>query len=293
MADEPPVPGERRSPGLELEPIRREPPPAPQGGPADVVAGLVRLAAGAWLRTASWGVGASLRLARAAGDPRVAGELARNVSDEVRGYARQFLGVADLEERIRQLVTGVPAHPPAHPPAPARPDDPSDAGVPIEALREYAAELLRQSAEVDALDAAHPAYAHILEELAPDEARILRLLATQGPQPAVNVRAVQLIGLGSSIVAEGMNMIGQEAGCAHPDRVPSYLNNLHRLGLVWFSKEPIDDPIRYQVLEAQPEVLGAIKETSRARSVQRSIQLTPFGRDFCQACLPLDGPKTP
>jgi hypothetical protein len=247
------------------------------------VAGLARLAAGAWLRTASWGVGASVRLARAAGDPRVAGDLIRDASDEVRGYARQFLGVADLEERIRGLM-----------PTPAAQRSPEEgAGVSIDLLREHAAELLRQSAEVDLADGAHPAYARILEELAPDEARMLRLMATEGAQPAVDVRAAQLIGLSSSIVAEGLNMIGQEAGCAHPERVPSYLSNLHRLGLIWFSKEPIDDPIRYQVLEAQPEVLGAIKESTRARSVQRSIRLTPFGRDFCQACLPLEGPKTP
>jgi hypothetical protein len=89
-------------------------------------------------------------------------------------------------------------------------------------------------------------------------------------------------------VAEGLNMIGQEAGARYPDRVPSYLNNLYRLGLVWFSKEPLEDPVRYQVLEAQPAVLKAVKSAHRAKSVQRSIRLTPFGRDFCSACLPLE-----
>lgn len=231
------------------------------------------------MRTAGWGLGAAVRLARAAGDPRVATELTGDLASELRDQARQFLGVAELEERIRQLI-------------PVQRPGEDDAGAPIELLRRQAEELLRRPAEVDLQDGAHPAYAHILEELAPDEARILRLMATEGAQPAVDVRAVQLIGLGSSTVAEGMNMIGQEAGCAHPERVPSYLNNLHRLGMIWFSKEPIDDPIRYQVLEAQPEVLGAIKKTTRARSVQRSIGLTPFGRDFCLACLPLEGPKT-
>src|SRR5579884_138612 len=271
----------QRLPGVELERIPVEPERS-QPGPADVVAGLVRLTAGVWLRTATWGVGATLRVVRAAGDPRVAGELAHDVTQELRTYARQFLGVADLEERIRQMMPM---------PAGRRPEY-NNAAAPIEVLRQQAAELLRQSAEVDLQDGTHPAYARILEALAPDEARILRLLATEGPQPAVDVRAVQLIGLGSSTVAEGMNMMGQEAGCAHPERVPSYLSNLHRLGLIWFSKEPIDDPARYQVLEAQPEVLGAIKRTSRARSVQRSIRLTPFGRDFCQACLPLDRTST-
>ena len=58
-------------------------------------------------------------------------------------------------------------------------------------------------------------------------------------------------------------MIGAEAGCRHLDRVPAYLNNLYRLGLIWFSREPLEDPLRYQVLEAQPEVIEAMRGRPR------------------------------
>ena len=58
-----------------------------------------------------------------------------------------------------------------------------------EALRAYGEELLRRSADVELSDDSHPAYARILEQLAPDEARVLRLLATVGDQPAVDVRS--------------------------------------------------------------------------------------------------------
>jgi len=240
--------------------------------------GLARLAAGAWLRGAAWGVGASVRLARAAVDPQAAAELAHEVADGVRGYAREALGVRDLDERVRELMpaggrTGAAAA--------------NGAAPEVEALRAQGAELLRQSADVRVEHRGHPAYARILEELAPDEARILRLLYAEGAQPAVDVRSTPLIGLGSQLIAEGLNMIGSEAGCRDPGRVPAYLNNLHRLGLIWFSKEPLEDPVAYQVLEAQPAVLEAIRSVSRARTVQRSIGLTPFGRDFCQTCLPL------
>jgi hypothetical protein len=71
--------------------------------------------------------------------------------------------------------------------------------------------------------------------------------------------------------------------------VHAYLDNLNRLGLIWFSKQPIDDPSAYQVLEAQPPVLEAVRGASRAKTTQRSISLTPFGRDFCEVCLPLEG----
>jgi hypothetical protein len=80
-------------------------------------------------------------------------------------------------------------------------------------------------------------------------------------------------------------MIGAEAGCRRPERVPVYLNNLYRLGLVWFSREAIPDQARYQVLEAQPEVASALRAKSRARTVRRSIALTPFGEDFCARTL--------
>jgi hypothetical protein len=264
--------------GRELEVVPREAPR--QDSSAETLAGLARLAAGAWLRSAAWGVGASVRLARAALDAQAATQLVREVGDGVRGYARDVLGVAELEARIRQVVQTPSREPPGGS------ADGLDSSP--EALRAYGEELLRRSAEVGVEEASHPAYARILEQLAPDEARILRLLATEGEQPAVDVRSAPLIGLGSHPVAEGLNMMGQEAGVSQIERVASYLNNLNRLGLIWFSKEPMEDPVRYQVLEAQPAVLKALKASGRAKSVQRSIRLTPFGRDFCQACLPLD-----
>jgi hypothetical protein len=82
-------------------------------------------------------------------------------------------------------------------------------------------------------------------------------------------------------------MIAEHAGCRRRDRTHAYLNNLYRL--IWFSRERLEDPLRYQVLEAQPEVVGAIRQAGRGTAVRRSIHLTPFGEDFCELCLPLDG----
>ena len=112
-------------------------------------------------------------------------------------------------------------------------------------------------------------------------------LPARGPQAAVDVRSG--LPFASSLVAPGLTMIGAEAGCRYPDRVHPYLNNLNRLGLVWFSRETLEDPQLYQVLEAQPEVIDALAEAGRlGRTVRRSIHLTPFGADFCNAALPSD-----
>jgi hypothetical protein len=101
------------------------------------------------------------------------------------------------------------------------------------------------------------------------------------------VRTSRPLNVATQLVAPGLSMIGAQAGVRHLDRVPAYLNNLFRLGLIWFSREPVSDRLRYQVLEAQPDVSAALKEAGRGRTIRRSIELTPFGVDFCQVCLPL------
>jgi hypothetical protein len=247
---------------------------------------LARLAAVAWTRTAAWGFGAGLRvgarLARASVDPQAAAELAHGVGSGMRSYAREFLGVSDLEDRLDALTpvgdrfVG-PRSGELH-----RGESPRVS--PEVQLRAQGAELLRQSADVASDDRLHPAFGRILGELAPDEGRILRLLAQEGPQPVVDVRAANLIGVGSQLVAQNLNMVDMQAGTRHAERVPAYLINLQRLGLASFADEPLDDAITYQVLEAQPHVLKAIQATSRAKTVQRSLRLTPFGTEFCDAC---------
>jgi hypothetical protein len=267
---------------MSQELVRRSDPwrPSRAGGTRDFLTETLRLTAGAWMRGAAWGIGVSVRLVRVTGDPGAARELARDVVEDLQNLFRDLLGVSDLslEARIKRLL------PPAAAPVEART---SNGALRPAALRAECAELLRQSADVSFDEEVHPAYAQILLELAPDEARILRLLAAEGPQPAVDVRSTQLVGSGD-VVAEGLNMIGAEAGVHHLERVDVYLTNLHRLGLIRFSSKPLDEAITYQVLEAQPHVLAAVRDASRARTVQGSIRLSSFGEAFCQICLPAD-----
>jgi len=227
-------------------------------GPMGVLPAAARLAASAWLHAAERTVGASLELGSK--------------------LARAAIGQRGPEP---------PSAPRPAAEEPSSPDGHSEATR--AALREWGTELLAQSADVAQADELHPAYARILENLAPDEARILRLLATGGPEPAVDVR--RGLPLVSELVAPGLNMIGAEAGCRYPDRVAAYLDNLNRLGLIWFSRETLRDVNRYQVLEAQPDAVAAMREAGRtSRTVRRSIHLTPFGYDFCEVCLPLHAP---
>ena len=236
----------------------------------DAAPGLARVAAGAWMRTNLWtaqtAARAARRLARAARSGESAGALLDDTRREIAGAGRRLLGIGDTK------------------PAPPGRRDTTD--YDDEPLRERWEDLMDLSTEIEVEVDGHPAFAGILGQLHPDEARILRLLATEGPQAAVDVRNWRPLGIGSHVVAPGLNMIGQHAGCLLVERVPVYLSNLFRLGLIWFSRDPVGEIGPYQVLEAQPEVKEALKRAGRGTTVRRSVRLTPFGDQFCSACLP-------
>lgn len=278
------------------------------GSNLDHVPGMARVAASAYVRAAGWGLKASLqvnrRLLQAAFSPQAAVELVRDTQQLVGRVTAAIADATDVEDLVRTQTAGNPtaraaataaasavasatqaaarvAAPPAGQ-AQARSNGdragrPSDRG----------AELLHQSRDVRYEEEAHPAYERMLTELAPDELRILRLMLLQGPQPAVDVRTGGPLGVfNSELIAPGLSMIGARAGCRYVERVPAYLNNLFRLGLIWFSRDPVSELAPYQVLEAQPYVTAALKEAGRGTTVRRSIRLTPFGQQFCAACLP-------
>lgn len=239
----------------------------------DGVSGLARVAATGWWRATSavveTTVNTSSKIVKSALNGASPAQIVDETASELRSIAQRSLGFGESGS-----------------------DDggSSHHSCSEQELKARGAALLQRSADVRWDDDMHPAYERILEEIAPDEARILKYLALNGAQPTVDVRTTRPFGVGSELVAERLSMIGEEAGCRHLDRTNAYLNNLFRLGLLWFSKEKVE-PSRYQVVEVQPVVTDAMKRAGRSPStVHRSVHLTPFGVDFCKTCLPLDSP---
>lgn len=264
--------------------------PVPWDEYADAVPGLARIAAATGVRAGVWGLKSGLRstrlLARAMTDPAAAGELIQGVATDVAQATRTISDVA------RAVSDGVPL-----------PKALIDGSVslsqvvlpgtveapPVQrelTLRERGEELLQKSRDVWREEEQHPAYARILNELAPDEARILSLLMRGGPQPSVDVRTGGPAGMmNPTLIAAKLNMIGSRAGLRRVDQTPAYLTNLQRLGLIWFSSEQLDDPLEYQVVEAQPDVLEAMHAVRFPKMIRRSIHLTPLGVNFTKLCL--------
>ena len=255
----------------------------------DALPGMLRIVASTTARSMAWTAGSYVRsgrlLARALTDRKAAEELIHEVAEDVSFATRTVSDVARaIAEGVpvsRALLDGGAALATAIP-------EPGDVVVQRHepTLRERGEDLLERSRDVWSDVESHPAYKRIIEDLAPDEARILVHMLRAGPQPAVDVRTGGPIGMvSSSLVASGLTMIGPRAGVRYGDEVPAYLNNLFRLGLVWFSSEQVEDPLDYQVLEAQPDVLDAMHSVRFAKLVRRSIHLTPFGINFCETCL--------
>lgn len=263
----------------------------------EALPGLVRLAATAWVRTAEWTLVAGLKTGRRAlelaADPASAADSARELISGVAQAGAVFGDLAkavsngvSLSQAVIEVSASLTETVTTHEVSYRQEAEEERQQQMEQSLRAQGQALLSRSRDVWNTERSHPAYSRILEEMAPDEARILLLLLRGGPQPAVDIRTGGPIGMVSSrLVAPGLNMIGPRAGLRYLDQVPAYLNNLFRLGLIWFSQEQLRDPLEYQVLEAQPDVLAAMHSVRAHKVVRRSIHLTPFGIDFCRACL--------
>jgi hypothetical protein len=242
------------------------------------------LAAGTAVRGSQWAVGTTYEvtkeLAQAALDGESSADIAERTGNALRSIARSALGVT--EGSVREIVSYVPT-----------PNGSSQQAVTVgpylrsattDDLRRRGDALLARSADVYFTEDVHPAYDRILDEVAPDEARILRFMALNGPQPSVDVRTNRPLGIGSELVQGDLTSVPEQAGVRYPDRARSYLINLNRLGLTLTS----DDPVvlsRYMVLEVQPVVEQALKKAGRApKIVRKSLRLSEFGEDFCRTC---------
>ena len=157
-------------------------------------------------------------------------------------------------------------------------------------LRHWGDELIAKSQKPTRKQAhRHPAFSQILNELAPDEVRMLRFLAVAGTQPSIDIRTKTMFQVGSERLVSGVNMIADMAGCRWPESDQRYLANLNRLGLVRFSSEPVADYRRYALLEVQPRALEVTEVIPKTISVYRSIYLSDFGKQFCEVCIDTDG----
>lgn len=121
----------------------------------------------------------------------------------------------------------------------------------------------------------------ILDQLVPDEARIVGALSDGSASPLVNVYRRTRGGLVGEVVLENMSLVGKTANLALGAQTPTYVSHLLALGLVEIGPEDPALKVEYEILCADTAVLRAMKEASRgpvpARIERQTLRLSGLG----------------
>lgn len=156
-------------------------------------------------------------------------------------------------------------------------------------LRNMFVNLLAATMDPASTSNAHHSFVEIIKQLSPDEARILKYMGEDeeaGFQVA-NLQAYSKEG-GFINIARNLTHLGKDAGVANQVNVPSYLDNLCRLGLCAIPNGITLDS-SYDPLTNCPDFLpfiDTIKAMGRTPKFERRIiELTEYGRKFVTLCV--------
>ncbi len=159
--------------------------------------------------------------------------------------------------------------------------------------------LIASSMNKDTATKAHPAFVEIIKQLSPDEARIVGQFIYLKPICLLDVRG-EFISQQGHISHEGVTVlsnfsyIGREAGIEFLDLMPSYIDNICRLGLAEIPKDFVYGDIElYQILERDPIVQQkkfSIENMSspqmRCVLTRKGLRITDLGKQFADICVP-------
>jgi len=177
---------------------------------------------------------------------------------------------------------------------------PNIAGPALEALRfvgqeeelcDVYANLLASSMDVKTESKAHPAYVEIIKQLTPDEAKLMKLFSQDRPFPLIDV--VRDFGptIGARTMLRNFSILGEEARCEKLVNVPSYLDNLNRLGLIdlpdskRYTKEGTYEELKeHATVVAMLKFINSIPD-SKGVIHERTVAKTNLGMEFISTCI--------
>ncbi|MFC7506141.1 Abi-alpha family protein, partial [Nocardioides sp. GCM10030258] len=103
----------------------------------------------------------------------------------------------------------------------------------------------------------------IIDQLVPDEARIVGALSDGSASPMVHVYARTISGIGGEPILENASLVGKMANVSLPHMTPVYVSHLLSLGVVETGPEDPRLKNDYQILGADAAVLRALKAGKR------------------------------
>ena len=159
-------------------------------------------------------------------------------------------------------------------------------------LRELFTNLLTTSMDSQTAKEALPCFVEMIKQISPDEAKILRFLSKNSPQPVVDVMSVTLDQLTINYLVREESYIPEDSGCEYVELGPQYLGNLLRLGLIDLPENvPLSDPKYYERLDQWfKENFEDGENYEKAQNTQlklrrRRVRMSQLGTMFLSACV--------
>ncbi|UYM06723.1 Abi-alpha family protein [Solicola gregarius] len=142
-------------------------------------------------------------------------------------------------------------------------------------------DLLTQAVEQSAAHAREHLIVRLLDDIEPDEARILAALSDGTTYPLIHVITKSAFGTAGARVLENVSSVGRSAGIALPDYGQIYVARLRRLGLVTVGPASSEHADGYELLATD----GAVREAREAhdaptRILRRTLSLSALGSDL-------------
>ncbi|MFV8052461.1 Abi-alpha family protein [Mycobacterium sp. 48b] len=154
--------------------------------------------------------------------------------------------------------------------------------TPTELLRA----LLDRSMYTSPDDSRTTLYLDLLEDLVPDEARILAALSDGSAYPVIHI-AEPGAGGGSTMVLTNASTVGRASGVSLPQHTPLYLTRMLQSGLVTIGPEGTSMYDEYEILLTDSAVNLALARARRgmrsARVIRRTVRISELGQDLWEA----------
>lgn len=187
-----------------------------------------------------------------------------------------------LRDRLDAATSGplaLPASPTSNESAPEAP--------PAATLDAKLQSLLHRAVEQSTAGGRTELFHKILDQLVPDEARILGALADGSSSPLVNIYGRSRSGGDGSAVLANASLVGRTAHLALPRLTDTYVTHLLVLRLVEIGPEDESKGSDYEILMAETFVLDALKKASwgplPARVERQTLRLSELGRSLWDA----------
>ncbi|MDX1802761.1 MAG: Abi-alpha family protein [Alcanivorax sp.] len=174
-------------------------------------------------------------------------------------------------------------------PAPSQRLEGAVSGAPVVALSARFAALSEQSLNQTPDSANQALFSRIVNQLVPDEARILTAISDGSGIAVSHLLAISRFKGKSHRMMEFLSRIGNESGVMLADMVPCYLRHLYSLGLLDSGPEDSRQTAKYEAIENGSDVRKACEQIRRDSKlnpvfIRETVQLSEFGKAFWSAC---------